>query len=120
MPGCCAAFQVNEPKLVFSGLHFVSHPKAAPPGMRTVCLGQAVVTAQAAALVRVTPMSCDSLTSSGCWEGVGLGQAGAAAFVLPGLKKWISAAQNGTARLRDCWDTHWTGSWSECVGTANP
>lgn len=33
--GCSAAFQVNEPKLVFSGLHFVSHPKPALPGMRT-------------------------------------------------------------------------------------
>lgn len=36
--GCSAAFQVNEPKLVFAGFHFVSHPDLALPGMRVACL----------------------------------------------------------------------------------
>lgn len=41
--GCSTAFQVNEPKLVFSGFHFVSHSKLALPQMRMACLAHLAV-----------------------------------------------------------------------------
>lgn len=53
----------------------MSLPKAAVPGMRTGGLTKLWSLQPGCALVRVTLMSCDSLTSSGsgCWKGAGAG-----------------------------------------------